>query len=79
MSETSPIVFVRNLPLKLDKDLLFEHFGQVGSVRQIRRGIAPKTRGTAFVVYGECAEAVAAVEQLNGRVWNDRFLSVQPS
>merc|ERR1719284_619931 len=51
--EVNRVLYVRNLPYKISADELYDIFGKYGSIRQIRRGNGPETRGTAFVVYDE--------------------------
>merc|ERR1719330_540265 len=51
--EVNRILYVRNLPYKISADELYDIFGKSGSLRQIRRGNGPETRGTAFVVYDD--------------------------
>ena len=68
-----PAVFVRNLPLKCDSVALFEFFSEAGEIVQIRRGISPKTRGTAFVVYKDFQ---AAKQALSLKSFLGRFIHV---
>merc|ERR1719386_28392 len=51
--EVNRILYVRNLPYKITPDELYDVFGKYGSIRQIRRGTAPDTKGTAFVIYDD--------------------------
>merc|ERR1719301_150495 len=44
--EVNRILYVRNLPYKISSDELYDIFGKYGSIRQIRRGNGPETRGT---------------------------------
>merc|ERR1719155_159860 len=55
--EVNRILYVRNLPYKISSDELYDIFGKYGSIRQIRRGNGPETRGTAFVVYDDIYDA----------------------
>ena len=64
--EISRFIYVRNLPHKVIPEELYDIFGRFGAVRQIRRGIANKNRGTAFVVYEDLIDAKKAVEKLKG-------------
>lgn len=64
--DANRIIFVRGLPFKITPDELYDIFGKYGSVRQIRRGVAPNTRGSAFVVYDDVYDAKNAVDHLNG-------------
>lgn len=73
-SDVHRIVFVRNLPLKASADDLYEIFGKYGPIRQIRRGNALKTRGTAFVIYEDLLSAKRSVDALNGFHIGGRYL-----
>ena len=59
-------IYVRNLPHKITPEELYDIFGRFGIVRQIRRGISNKNKGTAFVVYEDLIDAKRAVEKLKG-------------
>ena len=64
--EISRFIYVRNLPHKITPEELYDIFGRFGIVRQIRRGISNKKKGTAFVVYEDLIDAKRAVEKLKG-------------
>ena len=64
--EISRFIYVRNLPHKITPEELYDIFGRFGAVRQIRRGVANKNKGTAFVVYEDLIDAKRAVEKLKG-------------
>ena len=64
--EISRFIYVRNLPHKITPEELYDIFGRFGIVRQIRRGILNKNKGTAFVVYEDLMDAKRAVEKLKG-------------
>lgn len=68
------IVFVKNLNYNTTGADLYNVFGRYGAIRQIRIGDAPKTKGTAYVVYQEMADAKRALDNLNGFHLNDRYL-----
>ncbi|GAK64483.1 RNA-binding domain-containing protein [Moesziomyces antarcticus] len=70
------IVFVKNLNYNTTGADLYNVFGRYGAIRQIRIGDAPKTKGTAYVVYQEMADAKRALDNLNGFHLNDRYLVV---
>ncbi|PWN46626.1 hypothetical protein IE53DRAFT_391209, partial [Violaceomyces palustris] len=55
---------------------LYELFGRYGAIRQIRLGDAPKTKGTAFVVFEEVADAKSALDHLNGFHLQERYIVV---
>jgi pre-mRNA branch site protein p14 len=44
---------VKNLNYQITGEDLYELFGRYGSIRQIRIGNEPKTKGTAFVVFDD--------------------------
>ena len=64
--EISRFIYVRNLPHKITPEELYDIFGRFGIVRQIRRGVLNKNKGTAFVVYEDLMNAKRAVEKLKG-------------
>ena len=64
--EISRFIYVRNLPHKITPEELYDIFGRFGVVRQIRRGVLNKNKGTAFVVYEDIIDAKRAVEKLKG-------------
>jgi pre-mRNA branch site protein p14 len=74
--EVSRILYVRNLPYKLSRDDMYDIFGKYGSIRQVRQGHTPETRGRAFVVYDDIYDAKAALEHLNGFNVMGRYLVV---
>ena len=54
----------------------YELFGKYGAIRQIRVGVTPETRGTAFVVYEDIFDAKNAVDHLSGFNMSNRYLIV---
>merc|ERR1719277_519928 len=72
--EVNRILYVRNLPYKISADELYDIFGKYGSLRQIRRGNGPETRGTAFVVYDDIYDAKNAMDHLSGFNVAGRYL-----
>merc|ERR1712060_578177 len=68
------ILYVRNLSYKISADELYDIFGKYGSIRQIRRGNGPETRGTCFVVYDDIYDAKNAVDHLSGFNVAGRYL-----
>lgn len=75
-AEASRILFVKNLPFKLTGEDMYKIFGRYGRIRQIRMGNGKETKGTAFVIYMNLAEAKAAMEALTGFNVEQRYLSV---
>ena len=74
--EANRILFIKNLYYNLTSADLFPLFAKFGPVRQIRQGNTPQTRGTAFVVYDEVADAKQACDKLNGFNFMGRYLVV---
>merc|ERR1719152_1050631 len=72
--EVNRILYVRNLPYKISSDELYDIFGKYGSIRQIRRGNGPETRGTAFVVYDDIYDVKNAMDHLSGFNVAGRYL-----
>ncbi|EEQ97347.1 splicing factor, putative [Perkinsus marinus ATCC 50983] len=72
--EVNRILYVRNLPYKIKPDELYDVFGKFGSIRQIRKGNAPGTKGTAFVIYDDIYDAKNAVDHLSGFNVAGRYL-----
>merc|ERR1719231_1054208 len=72
--EVNRILYVRNLPYKITPDELYDIFGKYGSIRQVRRGTAPDTKGTAFVVYDDIYDAKNAMDHLSGFNVAGRYL-----
>eukprot|EP00811_Abedinium_folium_P035518 NODE_8304_length_1506_cov_5.439449.p2 GENE.NODE_8304_length_1506_cov_5.439449~~NODE_8304_length_1506_cov_5.439449.p2 ORF type:complete len:161 (+),score=61.53 NODE_8304_length_1506_cov_5.439449:51-485(+) len=72
--EVNRILYIRNLPYKISADELYDIFGKYGSIRQIRRGNGPETRGTAFVCYDDIYDAKNAMDHLSGFNVAGRYL-----
>mmetsp|Transcript_127842 Transcript_127842/g.250320 ORF Transcript_127842/g.250320 Transcript_127842/m.250320 type:complete len:180 (+) Transcript_127842:106-645(+) len=72
--EVNRILYVRNLPYKISADELYDVFGKYGSIRQIRRGNGPETKGTCFVVYDDIYDAKNAMDHLSGFNVAGRYL-----
>ena len=64
--ELNRFIYVKNLPFKITPEELYDIFGKFGVVRQIRKGMTNRTRGTAFVVYEDIFDAKKAVDKLSG-------------
>ncbi|GAA5885337.1 hypothetical protein JCM16303_006008 [Sporobolomyces ruberrimus] len=74
--DVNRVLFVKNLNFKVTGEDLYDLFGRYGAVRQIRRGIEGKNKGTAFVVYEDVMDAKNAFDHLNGFHLQDRYLVV---
>ncbi|CBQ72982.1 conserved hypothetical protein [Sporisorium reilianum SRZ2] len=72
----SRILFVKNLNYNTTGADLYQVFGRYGAIRQIRLGDATGTKGTAYVVYEEMADAKRALDNLNGFHLNERYIVV---
>ena len=70
------VLYVRNLPFNITGEELYNIFGKYGAIRQIRKGNAKDTKGTAFVVYEDIFDAKNAVEHLSGFNVANRYLIV---
>ncbi|XP_073998508.1 splicing factor 3B subunit 6-like [Rhodnius prolixus] len=62
----SRIIYVKNLPIKITTEEIYDIFGKYGAIRQIRIGNQKLTKGTGFVVYEDIFDAMNAVEHLSG-------------
>ncbi|KDQ08845.1 hypothetical protein BOTBODRAFT_69514 [Botryobasidium botryosum FD-172 SS1] len=70
------ILFVKNLNYTITGDDLYDLFGKYGTIRQVRLGNDPKTRGTAFVVFDDVMDAKNALDHLNGFHLQERYIVV---
>lgn len=75
-SEVNRIIYVKNLPTKITSDQLYEIFGKYGALRQIRKGIAGDTKGSAFIVYEDIFDAKNAMDHLKGLQVGGKYLIV---
>ncbi|XP_071482519.1 splicing factor 3B subunit 6-like, partial [Diadema antillarum] len=74
--EVNRILYVRNLPYKITAEEMYDIFGKYGAIRQIRVGINPDTKGTAYVVYEDIFDAKNACDHLSGFNVCGRYLVV---
>jgi len=70
------VLYVRNLPYKIKSEEMYDIFGKYGAIRQIRVGVNPETKGTAFVVFEDIYDAKNAVDHLSGFNVAGRYLVV---
>lgn len=42
------------MPYKITTEELYDIFGKFGALRQVRIGVTPETKGTAYVIYEVC-------------------------
>lgn len=72
-------LFVGNLPFSADDESLGAHFGQVGTVDSAKVIIdrdSGRSKGFGFVEMSTEDGAAAAIEQLNGKEFSGRAISV---
>merc|ERR1711909_29217 len=74
--EVSRILYIRNLPYKIENDEMYDIFGKYGAIRQIRVGNTSETRGTSYVIYEDIFDAKNACEHLSGFNVCGRFFVV---
>jgi pre-mRNA branch site protein p14 len=60
------ILFVKNLNYQITGEDLYDLFGRYGSIRQIRIGNEPKSKGTAFVVFDDVMDVSIQFAYLGG-------------
>lgn len=75
-------IYVGNLAYSTTEDglrQLFEEYGEVTSVKIITDKFTGKPRGFAFVEMTNDQEAQKAIDELNGKQFEDRTLSVKES
>ena len=72
-------LYVGNLPFQTTSDELRDHFAQAGSVESasvVEDRMTGRSRGFGFVEMATPEEAAAAIEQLNGKDFGGRNLTV---
>jgi len=72
-------LYVGNLPFQTTSDELKDHFSQAGSVESasvVEDRMTGRSRGFGFVEMATPEEAAAAIEQLNGKDFGGRNLTV---
>jgi pre-mRNA branch site protein p14 len=75
--EVNRVLVASNLPSTMTGEKLYEIFGELGALRQIRIGSEPETKGTAFIVYEDLTDAKRAVEVLSGfRLTKTKYLQL---
>jgi pre-mRNA branch site protein p14 len=62
------MLFVKNLNYNITGEDLYDLFGRYGSIRQIRIGNEPKTKGTAFVVFDDVMDVRLSVTSPRGQL-----------
>jgi cold-inducible RNA-binding protein len=72
-------LYVGNLPFQTTSDELRDHFAQAGNVESasvVEDRMTGRSRGFGFVEMATAEEAAAAIEQLNGKDFGGRNLTV---
>jgi len=72
-------LYVGNLPFQTTSDELRDHFAQAGNVESasvVEDRMTGRSRGFGFVEMATPEEATAAIEQLNGKEFGGRNLTV---
>ena len=72
-------LYVGNLSFQTTSDELRDHFAQIGNVESasvVEDRMTSRSRGFGFVEMTTPEEAAAAIEQLNGKDFNGRNLTV---
>ena len=72
-------LYVGNLPFQTTSDELRDHFAQAGNVESasvVEDRMTGRSRGFGFVEMATPEEAAAAIEQLNGKDFGGRSLTV---
>ena len=72
-------LYVGNLSFQTTSDELRDHFAQIGNVESasvVEDRMTGRSRGFGFVEMTTPEEAAAAIEQLNGKDFNGRNLTV---
>ena len=73
-------LFVGNLPFSLDDEKLkteFSRFGAIESAKIVTEKHTGRSRGYGFVEFADQASADAAIQGLNGQMFEERPLTVQ--
>src|SRR4030095_7633353 len=72
-------LYVGNLPFQTTSDELKEHFSRAGTVESasvVEDRMTGRSRGFGFVQMATAEDAAAAIEQLNGKDFGGRNLTV---
>jgi len=75
-------IYVGNLPYEITSEELrqeFAAFGEVASVDIMKDKFTGQSKGFGFVEMAQVSEGQAAIASLNGKIINDRTLTVNPA
>ncbi len=82
MDNTKNTVYISNLSYTTDRNGLKSMFSEFGTIKNIKIILEPETnqsRGMAFVEMATAAQAKAAIEGLDGRVFAGRTIKAKPA
>lgn len=71
------VLFITNLPKKIEKSALLDMFSKFGDLMQIRIGNMKNTEGTAFIIFRRLESAKKAHKCMNGYSFENRFIHVR--
>mmetsp|Transcript_9192 Transcript_9192/g.13606 ORF Transcript_9192/g.13606 Transcript_9192/m.13606 type:complete len:123 (-) Transcript_9192:9-377(-) len=74
--DVNKILYVTNLPSKIQSDDLYELFGRYGPLTEVRIGNTPSTKGQAFIVFDDIWDAKTAKEALSSYSVAGRYIHV---
>ncbi|CAB9515765.1 Multiple RNA-binding domain-containing protein 1 [Seminavis robusta] len=74
-------LFVRNVPFTTTEEQLEEHFSSFGTVHECHIPVDDRkiSKGFAFVTFDKPQDAAVALQELDGRDFQGRFLHILPS
>jgi pre-mRNA branch site protein p14 len=71
------VLVAKNLPYRASAEEVANLFDRYGTVRQVRLGVEPETKGTAYIVFDDLFAAQRAQESLNNYHMHDRYIIVR--
>ncbi|XP_044923412.1 splicing factor 3B subunit 6-like [Mustela lutreola] len=74
--EVNWVLYIRNSPYKITAKEIYDIYGKYGPIHQTQVGNTPKTRGTAYVIYGGMFDAKNACDNPSGFNVYNRYLVV---
>mmetsp|Transcript_2177 Transcript_2177/g.3067 ORF Transcript_2177/g.3067 Transcript_2177/m.3067 type:complete len:93 (-) Transcript_2177:1432-1710(-) len=70
------ILYVRNLPLNIDTNEIYDLFSKYGRIFQIRIGFTSVTKGSCIIIYSTNKEASLALASLSGKLFKNKYLVI---
>jgi len=76
------ILYVRNLPLNIDTNEIYDLFSKYGRIFQIRMfgmiksGFTSVTKGSCIIIYSTNKEASLALASLSGKLFKNKYLVI---